>query len=258
MRAWTGISIAIPLVRHLGPRSTIHILRSLGELSKQGNRRPVGQAKHRMIGRGQFFKLVSAGITLVAGVILSGRAPALAEPEWSKARRWVETNGDRLPDSYDDLIAFPVEYRKAIFSAQNPSVRSRLWVEHLTRYRSTHPNLSKEQRELIDQALTIVSVESIFALRQDWRNGTQQQLRNLEDSALTIFGPDESYALIGTLGPSERPDSLLPGCTCYIYNNWCNNNTVCSEAYNQCYPTTGSGCGAAWAFPCNGLCHNVG
>jgi hypothetical protein len=256
-RAWTGRSIVIPLVRQLGPRSTIHVLRSLGELRRQVTGHPVGQEKNGAIGRAQFLKL-GAGVVVATGIIFSGQAPALAEPaECAMARRWVEENRDRLPQSYEEVIAYPVEYRKAIFSAQTPSAQSRLWVEHLKRYRSTHLGLSEEQENLIDRALATVSDESIFDTQRDSQNNTEQRIKEIEESSRKLFGLDGSYALIGTLGPSERPAVAAAnrGCTCAARSDYCTNGSVCYSGSQNCLPTE-RGCGGFYKSSCDGLCQS--
>lgn len=255
--AWTGRSIVIPLVRQLGPRSTIHVLRSLGELHRQTTGSPIGQAKSGAIGRAQFLKL-GAGAVIATGIIFSGRAPALAEPaECAMARRWVDKNRDRLPQSYEEVIAYPLAYRKAIFSAQTPSVQSQLWVEHLKRYRSTHPGLSEEQENLIERALTTVSDESIFDSQRDVKNDTEQRIKEIEKASEKLFGLDESYALIGTLGPSERPDAstINRGCTCAARSDYCTNGSVCYSDVQNCLHTE-RGCGGFYKSSCDGLCQS--
>lgn len=257
VRAWTGRLMIIPLVRQLGPRSTIHVLRSLGELRGRVAGLPIRQVENGALGRAQFLKL-GAGVALVTGIIISGQAPALAEPEFVIARRWVGKNRDRLPQFYDDVIAYPVAYRKAIFSAQTPLVQSRLWVEHLTRYRSTHPGLSEEQENLIERALVVASNESTFDSKRDLSDGTGQQIKDLEEAAKRVFGPDESYALIGTLGPSERPtvSTANRGCTCSAEHDYCTNGSVCYSDSENCLHSGPPGCGGFYKSVCNGLCQS--
>src|SRR5919197_3957987 len=36
VRAWTGTAMGVALIRHLGPRATIQVLRALGELRRHG------------------------------------------------------------------------------------------------------------------------------------------------------------------------------------------------------------------------------
>lgn len=251
-RAWTGKAIAIPLVRHLGPRSTIRVLRSLGDLRSRQSVLSAGQMKGETIARAHFLKLV-AGAGLAAGIILSGRAPAFADPGDSMVRRWVEENMDRLPRLYDDVVAYPVEYRKAIYSAHTPAVKSQLWVEHLKRYRATHPGLSEEQDHLIGRALKIASNEAMFDSRRGMSNDVRQQVDELGESTRKAFGLDESYALIGTLGPSERPSLQPPGttgCKCTITSDFCTPGAYCYSG--GCVES--EFCGMLYVERCNGLC----
>lgn len=105
VRAWTGISIAIPLARRLGPRSTIRVLHSLGELSRQRTDRTAGEEQNGVIGRGQFLKL-SGGVALATGLVLAGFKFPNAEISVP----------DDATDGADDTVATPFFKTAAAFT----------------------------------------------------------------------------------------------------------------------------------------------
>lgn len=106
VRAWTGISIAIPLARRLGPRSTIRVLHSLGELSGQRTGRTAAEEQNGAIGRGKFLKL-SGGVALATGLILAGF-------KFSDAEISVP---DDATDGTDDTVSTPSFRTEAEFTA---------------------------------------------------------------------------------------------------------------------------------------------
>jgi hypothetical protein len=194
--------------------------------------------------------------------MMAGKTPAFAESECAEARAWVEKNRDRLPESYDDVVAYTVAYRKAIYSAQSPRVRSALWVEHLRRYRATHPGLSVEQAAIVDRVSTVASDESVFSFGEVSRSQVEALMNGLKKDADLAFGLDESYAVFGTLGPSRTPDAsnavspLQRGCTCTAVSDYCTNSTHCEDNWDNCAVSALPACGFAWMFRCTGLCIN--
>lgn len=74
------------------------------------------------MGRAGFLRL-AAGLGAAVGLVLFGKTPAFAVPR-SVAARWAEANKTRLPQNYHNLIAYPMEYRRAIFGELTPSRRT--------------------------------------------------------------------------------------------------------------------------------------
>jgi len=123
VRAWTGISIVIPLARRLGPRSTIRVLHSLGELSRQRTERTAGEEQNGAIGRGQFLKL-GGGVALATGLVLAGFKFPDAEISMP----------DDATDGADDTVATPFFKTEAEFAATAcgpltfPAINSKKWA----------------------------------------------------------------------------------------------------------------------------------
>ncbi|MFD3532618.1 chitin binding peritrophin-A domain-containing protein [Streptomyces sp. NPDC058664] len=88
--AWTGLAMAWPLVRRLGPRSTSRVLRALGRLRlnpqpQQSAPAGAGVDRKRLLQLG-------AGLIVAAGVTFAGRTPAIAGEQRA---------GSRLVEDYD-------------------------------------------------------------------------------------------------------------------------------------------------------------
>lgn len=118
----------------------------------------------------------------------------------NQIRAWVEANRGQLPEQFDDFVAHPMAYRRAIFAELSLQVRSRLWSEHLARYRQDHPDLNQEQRAVLDQAQELFADPDTFATV---RTEPDPELDQLKDAAIAAYGHTEARALIATLGPEE-------------------------------------------------------
>lgn len=270
VRAWTrGPVMGLRLATRLGPRSVMQVLSALGELRRAADSEARRSAREdsggAAMGRAAFLRL-AAGIGAAAGLVLLGRTPAFAAPE-SAAARWARANQERLPQNYDELAAYPMDYRRAITSRLTPEARSRLWVEHLDRSRVAYPHLTAEQRSILDRATALASDPSTFAMDDAQRSEALPDLRRLSEQAVAAFGQDEATAMLATLGPTSAetsskawsvPDDVtVPACECsgdFVICNcgFCNSCDTFLRGF--CFGTT-SGCGFLWGFECDGRCN---
>ncbi|MFE7853380.1 bacteriocin fulvocin C-related protein [Streptomyces sp. NPDC057403] len=239
----------VPLLRRLGPRSSVRVLRALGDLRRQDAVHT--GARPGTLGRAQFLRL-SAGLAVAATVILKGSPPAFAENEAASAHAWVKSHRDALPTAYDDVVAYPESYRRAIHEALPAKARSRLWTEHLRRYDEARPGLSADQRTVLRRARALAGEPATF------EGAPPAELREVGEAARAAFGPDEARALLAVLGPSTavtRSAAALPppNCGCSIVDGYCGWTDPCVRG--GC-TTTRTGCGSLWIYPCNGLCYD--
>ena len=194
--------MAIPLLRGLGLRSTVRVIRALADVHTREPARPADRGGPPALNRKQFLRL-GAGVAAAAGLLLAGKTPALANPESAEAQRWVEAQAGRLPRRYEDVISYSVEYRKAIFDASTPVVRSELWTAQLQRCR-TSPGLSANLVAALDRAFTFASDTTNYMSGAADRPDVEQSARGVQDAAIDAFGKEQAYAIIGqgtTCGP---------------------------------------------------------
>jgi hypothetical protein len=244
VRAWTGPAMGIWLVHRLGLRSTMRVLAELEQLRSGEEKHQSPQMDGGVIGRAQFLRLCAGG-TVAAGLIMMGKTPVFAAGEdraWVEAQSWIEANKNHLPENYDELTAYPMVYRKAIYRASTLRVRGRFWEEQLNRYLATHPECSKEQEAVLARALYLTHTGFASLTEAD------------EKAAIDAFGKDKARAIFATLGPESTPkaSSVRPAdqtCNCTVGHDWCSDATC---QWLAC-ATTG-GCGAFWQYDCNGLC----
>ncbi|GAA2359300.1 bacteriocin fulvocin C-related protein [Streptomyces cuspidosporus] len=161
VRAWTGPAMGLRLLTRLGPAGAFKLFRTLGELRHSDRRQEPGR---NLTDRRRFLRF-GAGLGIAAGIVLAGRAPALAD-EAGRAHAWVAANKDRLPKTYAEFSKYSMSYRRAIYSELGPSDRSGLWAEHVTQYRRAHLELSPRQQQLLDALETHVRDESTFRRRR--------------------------------------------------------------------------------------------
>jgi hypothetical protein len=169
---------------------------------------------------------------------------------------WVIGNEANLPTEYDDIVRFPVAYRRAIFELLSPAARSNLWQRHFQAYLVANPGLSAEQIAFIDEAGAAISPELFAeeagtAASQD----TLERVAALEAEAFLLFPQDQARALLAQLGPDEPAKGYAPeevDCHCSTVSDWCSDNLNCKKGARDCHEE--GGCGKLWMYTCNGMC----
>ena len=254
VRAWTGRAMGLALVRCLGPVSTARVLVALGRLRNGESQPSEGQAG---MGRAQFLRF-GAGAALALGLVAAGRMPAFAADGSAAVDAWLRKNKDQLSYRYDDVVAHPLQYRRAIFRESTPAVRSQLWTQQLTRYRAAHPELTAGQTDVLDQALKLASDESTFAMDGAGQPEVHQRFADLQTSAIREFGQDSTYALFAMLGPDSESytsrtlmGTQLADCGCSKDSPLCGRGQQCWDPHGCNYRT---GCGWFWRYGCDGVC----
>jgi hypothetical protein len=236
------------------------VLAALGQL-------PRGVPTAGSVSRAHFLRL-GAGAVIAAGFQLTGRVPASAALlTESRARSWVKANSGNLPQSYAEVTGYPMAYRRAIFEASSPRVRSSLWVEQFRTYLRTHPGLPKEKLEIVRRAIAIASQENVFADQVAVRGAHTAEVARLEQDAKRVFGREEAWSLIASLGPSPAPGGAALEdcgiCECSSESDWCSSAQYCREIRCdlECDQDHGchcfSLCGTLNHYECNGYCNRI-
>lgn len=269
VRAWTGVQMSIRLARHLGVKSTVNVLKSLGELK---HRSETGQKADGLdlngIGRKQFIK-IAGGALLAGGFILTGKSPAFAVQENRKLDDWISANKDRLPTRYAEFSNYSLLHRRAIFVASSAEVKSSLWLEHLEHYRSSHENMSPDKMTVLNHGVSLLSDVATHAGPQKPSPALHAKLEDLRLAAIGAFGNEEAKLIFATLGPSSPKLADAGNCACSIDSDWCGGHCefCCPAGYGypnctkECMADTpcccvglSIGCGNGWHYECNGVC----
>ena len=251
-QAWTGRAMAVQLVRAIGLRSTMRVLRVLGQNSEAAAAATTSQAGQ--ISRTRFLKQIAVGGAVASGLVLFGRLPAMAAPAPTPEALWVKANLDRLPQRYNEIVSFDVAHRREIFRALSPEVRSNLWVTQLEEYVKTHPEMSMNRRNVVENALDILKKPSIFN-DEPQTEDVARQLEHLRVTAIDAFGKEEGRALFTMLGPMDA-SAARGGCGCSCKSDWCDTRCSCCLDCNRCQQCScsGMGCGLAMLSRCDGNC----
>ncbi|WP_344162143.1 bacteriocin fulvocin C-related protein [Kribbella yunnanensis] len=236
--AWTGPALVRPLVRALGVRATLAVLRGLGQL-QQSSRPAAG------LNRKQFLRL-GAGAGMAAGIVLTGRAPAFATGRAADIPAWIAANKDKLPRSYDKFTSLPMAYRKAVYGELPVSVRQDLWLEQIRRHRAAARVVSRDQATALDEFEAFVRRGFEYPA-EDFAG--RDRFGELVNSA---YEKREAGKLFRTLGPSDNAGMAPAGdCSCSTWDDWCDG--TCWFRANNCTRTR-FGCGDAWSYHCDGHC----
>ncbi|WP_221357262.1 bacteriocin fulvocin C-related protein [Streptomyces beigongshangae] len=253
VRAWVGRRMAPALLRRLGPRATVRVLQSLGQLRVQAAGRPLSPVGRPAVGRAAFLR-AGGGLLVAGGVVLLGRTPAFAE----QARTWAENNPRNLPRRYAEYIKYPTAYRRAVFERLTPSEKAALWTEHVKAWRVAHPHLTARQTKALEE----IAASAAKPASHDPALRSPRELNHIKDVAVEAFGREEAKALGVTLGPapSSLPAGtdprLLSGCTCNREDDWCGLAYHCRLENGATCDETSSGCGWWGGQRCNGLCYD--
>lgn len=103
---------------------------------------------------------------------------------------------ERPEPAYDEFGALPESERRVRYGSLGPDVRSALWREHFTRYLDAHPDLSAEQRELIEESLAMTDDLPASVTPEARARDERFRIR-----AIGLFGEEEARDLFATLGP---------------------------------------------------------
>jgi hypothetical protein len=250
-------------------RLTLRVIVALGKLREQPmieDVRPTG----RRMDRAQFLRLC-AGASVGIGILLTGKSPALAG---ARACAWVEANRNALPQRYEEVTALAMSYRREIFKASSPRVRSQLFVQQLTRYGTDHAaSLTAQQRAVLDSGIALFSNTHMFALC-GLDDHDYNALDALRTDSVRAFGASEAGALFAALTPpaslghalsadasSGIDDASTPfaprdgdDCSCSNASDYCTDPRSCVQVSGDFCDHTDGGCGTGWLYDCDGLC----
>jgi hypothetical protein len=98
------------------PAITLRVLGALGQLREQVHESLTSVDGSQTLSRKGFLRL-GAGATIAGGLLFTGVAPAFAEQRRSAAALWVAANRDKLPQTYQAITAYSLDYRQAIYRA---------------------------------------------------------------------------------------------------------------------------------------------
>jgi hypothetical protein len=203
------------------------------------------------------------GVFIVGGELLLPEAYLGSDPH-----AWVAANASVLPDTLEELSAYPVEYRKAIVGALSPEKKQILWQQQIRNYIATTPGLPSERRLFLARVLAAMDDPQFFVTKDG--KPALAVARDICAEAKGVLSPDEK-PLFTTLGPPKATYSTWESkrlnvgqmlssvfavnagrwvCPCAI-DSWCGCSSCgaafCNERPDEC------GCFGIWQ--CDGDCY---
>jgi hypothetical protein len=235
------------------PAITLRVLGALGQLREQVHESLTSVDGSQTLSRKGFLRL-GAGATIAGGLLFTGVAPAFAEQRRSAAALWVAANRDKLPQTYQAITAYSLDYRQAIYRALPVPTRAHLWREHITSYRAAHPPTTEDQQRVFAVLERYLADDTVF---ETATSGSQVRAdQQLARQVIAAFGTDEAYQIMASLGPSTQPGVAREEfCSCSDESDFCRVGTGCQ--YRMSCERIPGGCGAWWNYDCDGHCFRL-
>jgi len=188
---------------------------------------------------------------------------------------------------YQELLSKPMRDRAKLLAQMSASMQSRVWAHHLLTALVQHPDLTTEQRAVMQEALTILTPQLFEIESSDprWPTLVDMPLRRLHARAMAVF-PDKRLAreIFAQLGPEvssvpedqpgsdsnlalpseparrDRPRLIstdtFPDCTCSTDSDYCDWSGLgiyyCK--HDWCVIKRVS-CGTFFRHDCTGMCY---
>jgi hypothetical protein len=160
--------------------------------------------------------------------------------------------------------------RVAAFREMPSSTKAALWRHHLTKMEAEHPELSAEQRSVIDDFISLLTPDLYKVSADDphFRVLVEDPVEQIRRRAWAAFPRDLLVAVFLDMQPRDgvrpRAETLsiphprpldVSSCNCSRDHDdcfyWEGSGSYCSLG---CYFTSSYGCGPGWIFRCDGYC----
>lgn len=196
------------------------------------------------------------------------------------AAEWVDAlePADLRLAAYD-IDHYPARYRRAMMTALTPEERADAWRASFERFVDAHPQLSVEQRAVVEEAQALLQPDVFVPpLRPDLR----ERIDSVFKRAVDALGDEAAKELFVTLGPAEvGTRNALPwrqrladsvrtwrsasarrtDCNCNVEIDTCDIGPdpwlACSELYTCDFDLSWPMCGPLWSWACTGWCKIV-
>ncbi|HET7434653.1 MAG TPA: bacteriocin fulvocin C-related protein [Thermoanaerobaculia bacterium] len=171
---------------------------------------------------------------------------------------------------YDSLRRLNRIEAKHAYRDLAPAARQQVWTDHLIAFIANHPDLADDQRDLIYQALGIVSSGMFTVERTDprWMTLFERPLARTVARAKEIFPPElvleafysvsEEPAEVSTPRTSRHTGLQMgtnAACECASLDPYCDSpDMTCKGGRPGCTPVPSYDCGPFFTYACDGWC----
>ncbi len=156
-----------------------------------------------------------------------------------------------------------VKQRKDFFRTLTPERKSALWRKHYATELAKHPELTPEQKAVVELAIALASPDIFKGNVPDpcgpgsvFRTAGENAFKDAFDLRREIFGQPADPLPKFAHANKSQDDDHLPDCECNM-QSWCN-SCACTLQCGKwgCYsdPNNPGGCGCFWNSKCDMRC----
>jgi hypothetical protein len=216
----------------------------------------------------RFFPLCMIALCFIAAPLATRVATMPAsDASCVEVDAWLDSGAANMPQTLDQIAAYPSAYRYRVFDRLQPEVKSRMWIEHLTRF-SEQPGLTSAQQGYLRGVIATIGPARYVT----GAVGDPKARADRHAALLAMFPSKQHRLVLAELGrPLSAQTSIgfmpfgsstmfrdddeegLPNCWCNTSEDWCWTGNTCRYKVNTCKRLT-TGCGDWWEAPCNGRC----
>lgn len=171
-----------------------------------------------------------------------------------------DTTDIDMLQSYQYISDFDMTARKYIFGKALAKDKSNLWKVHLALYLAKHSELTKEQKKIILEGITLFTPELYKIPVKSWSGEIEtdnEAIQLFTKRAQEVFSKEKGAEVFEKLGGAESQysrnldeieSSMLraDNCGCSRASDWCWETCIGVG----CKQTTW-GCGTGWSYPCD-------
>ena len=114
---------------------------------------------------------------------------------------WLDRHPEALPRCLDDIVRFPVAFRRVMINRVSPEVRVRLWRAHLETFLRPSSPLNQSQQEVVINSIS--RLPELLAAP-----GPNPVLLEWERQIAAVFSRPEAALMFGMIGPPEPPEGI--------------------------------------------------
>ncbi|HET8798929.1 MAG TPA: bacteriocin fulvocin C-related protein [Thermoanaerobaculia bacterium] len=174
----------------------------------------------------------------------------------------VSSDTERTQELYQSLSRVSILERKTFYESLPAASKAGLWRVHLQVFAREHPELTNEQRAVLESAEKLL--ELAFSDNDRSNSGTadlDDKLDDLKRRARAVFPSAMAIQAFTRLGADaivtlEAAAYATPTeCECSVRDDWCGWGSACRYPHPTAC-TTVRGCGWYWLEICDGMCQD--
>ena len=163
--------------------------------------------------------------------------------------------------TYHTIASLDTAAQKTMFASLSADMKAALWAHQLTTYDAAHPELTRDQHQLLADAVLLIRSGLFHAVYPNGANALSEEVDRLATATQALFRPNVASAVFAHLGiPEAGSSSPSPfiysiDCNCNVEHDFCDYGTGVSWCGRlpRCNESSW-GCGWAFAQACNGTC----